>query len=192
MKQVEKVWKNLTDWFATNAPELLETFQPGASEAEIADLERHVGLELPDDFRTFLKLCNGQIQDPQAGFYSGDLMSVTDIKSTWSMMQGLIKKGTFKDSTSYPGKGVNAAWWNPAWVPFISWTTGDNTCIDLDPAKGGTRGQVIIFWHDQGDRNIKQASFTEWLEVLLADIECGEIVYDREEYDALVNFGDLE
>jgi cell wall assembly regulator SMI1 len=192
MSDVTGIWQKLTDWFALHAPELLETFQPGASEAEITELERHIGLELPDDFKSFLRLCNRQIQDPQAGFYSGDLMPIDNIKSTWTMMRDLLRKGTFKDNTSYPGKGVKAAWWNPAWVPFISWTTADNTCLDLDPAHDGTRGQVIHFWHETGDRAVNQPSFTAWLEALLEDIESGEIVYDREEYDALVNFGDLE
>jgi molybdopterin molybdotransferase len=119
MKRVEVVWTELMDWFTANAPELLKTFRPGASEAEIADLEAHIGLELPDDFRTFLQMCNGQFRDRKARFYSGDLMPVEDIKSDWSMMQDLLEKGTFKDSVSYPGKGVKKAWWSPAWVPSI-------------------------------------------------------------------------
>ena len=191
MKRVEAVWKELTKWFEANAPELLETFRPGASEAEIADLEAHIGLELPDDFRTFLKICNGQFRDREARFYSGDLMPIEDIKRDWSMMQDLLEKGTFKESTTYPGEGVKKAWWNPAWVPFLFWQSADNTVLDLDPAKGGTRGQVVIFWHDQGDRDVDQPSFTGWLEFIMDGIKSGEIVYDREEYDALVDIKDL-
>jgi cell wall assembly regulator SMI1 len=196
MKRVEVVWKELTEWFGQNAPELLETFRPGASEAEVTDLEAHIGLELPDDFRTFLQICNGQyghegFRHSRARFYSGDLMPIEDIKSDWSMMQDLLEKGTFTESTAYPGEGVKKMWWNPAWVPFLFWLSADNTVLDLDPTEGGTRGQVVIFWHDQGDRDVDQPSFTAWLEYIMDGIKSGEIVFDREEYNALMDIKDL-
>ncbi len=191
MKPVEKVWQELMAWFTTNAPELLETFRPGASEAEIADLEQHIGLALPDDFRTFLGLCNGQFPDPNARFYSGELVPIEGIKGTWTMLTDFIADGTFKDAVSYPGKGVKAAWWNPAWVPFLFWQSADNTVLDLDPAKDGTRGQVVIFWHDQGDRNVDQPSFTAWLKFIMNGLKTSEIVFDRKEYNALVDIKDL-
>ena len=83
-------------------------------------------------------------------------------------------------------------WWHPGWVPFVWWSTGENTCLDLAPTDEGTRGQVLIVWHETGERYAEHPSFTAWLEDILADLDSGEIVYDRTEYNALVNVGDLE
>jgi|GEM_PF-4118631 len=39
---------------------------------------------------------------------------------------------------------------------------GDGLCIDLDPAPGGTVGQVIRRLHDDDRRERVAASFTQW------------------------------
>lgn len=61
-----------------------------------------------------------------------------------------------------PDAGVRADWCNPGRVPFAS-NGGDSVCIDLNPAKGGTLGQVILMNHESRHRLRLAASFGELL-----------------------------
>ncbi len=189
---MKKLWKNLIDALAEHAPEILETLQPGATQAEIKALEQHLGVTLPDDYRAFLELCNGASEDAEYGFYDGELLSVSSIKFQWGIWQKLLQDGTFEGTKSRPGKGVRGDWWNSKWIPFTHDGGGNHLCLDLDPAPGGHVGQVITMWHDTQERELMYPSFMAWLEHILAGLESGEIVLDTEEYMELIDAADLE
>mgnify|MGYP001801247671 FL=1 len=57
---MEEIWSRITVWIEANAPHLLEVLQPGASEAQISELESSLSIELPDDVKALYLLCNGQ------------------------------------------------------------------------------------------------------------------------------------
>jgi cell wall assembly regulator SMI1 len=188
---VNELWNRLQTWLEQNAPELLETMQPGASETQIAALEKHLGVRLPDDYRAFLQLCNGQVEGAEFGFYDGELLSVDTVKFQWDVWKKLLDQGTFEESRAAPHPGIKNDWWNARWIPFTHDGGGNNLCLDLDPAKGGTVGQVITMWHDSSERELMFPSFTVWLESVLDGLESGEIVFDAKEYNALMDWGDL-
>jgi cell wall assembly regulator SMI1 len=83
MNKFEKSWKKFVVWLEENAPELLATMQEGASKKEILDLEKHLNVSLPEDFKVYLSLCNGQKSYPEARFYGGNLLSIHEIKNSW-------------------------------------------------------------------------------------------------------------
>jgi cell wall assembly regulator SMI1 len=184
---VTELWTGITDWLSVNAPELLETLQPGASEQEITQLEGHLGVQLPDDYKTFLILCNGQ-HDEALWFYKGELLSILSIKFQWQAWYDLLESGIFDDTYSRPDSGIRSDWWNPKWIPFTHDGSGDHLCIDLDPPTDGTSGQIITMWHDSEQREFLFRSFTQWLAHVLAGLESGEIVHDGE--NSLVDTSD--
>jgi len=51
----------------------------------------------------------------------------------------------------------------------------------MDPAPGGTVGQIITMWHDGGEREVMAASFGEWLATLADEYERGEWVYSEDD-----------
>ena len=189
---MQELWNRLTSWLGQHAPELQKTMQPGTTEEKIAALEKTLGVRLPDDYRAFLLLCNGQKTGAELGFYDGELLSAQNVKSQWKIWKELLDDGHFEESKSKPHKGVRPDWWNPRWIPFTHDGGGNHLCLDLDPAKGGKLGQVISMWHDSPERELMYSGFSEWLEHVLDGLGSGEIVFDPDEYGALVNAEDLE
>ncbi len=188
---MNELWNRLKDWLEQNAPELLETMQPGASETQIVALEQHLGVNLPEDYRAFLRLCDGQPNDPKIRFYDGELLSTQTVKVQWDIWKELLDDGDFDDYESQPHQGVKSDWWNPRWIPFTHDGGGNHLCLDLDPAPAGTVGQVITMWHDSMDRELIFSSFTAWLENVVNGLESGRIVFEIEEYNMLVDAEDL-
>ncbi len=191
MNDVTAIWQELEQWILVNAPELHETLQPGASDQEIVQLEQQLGVTLPEDYKTFLQICDGQSDESEAGFYGGELLSVQSVESKWDRRKKQLDSNAFEGISSEPDQGIRADWWNPHWIPFTYDEGGNHLCLDLEPADGGTNGQVITWWHDTSDREVRFPSFTVWLERVLNGVETGEIVFDREEYNALVDAEDL-
>jgi cell wall assembly regulator SMI1 len=191
MSDVTIIWTKLEAWIKKNAPDLKRSLKKGASEKQIAKLEKKLGVELPEDYKTFLQLCNGLKDDAEAGFYDGELMSCETVAEQWSVWQDLLEAGNFEGITSKPQKGIRNDWWNTKWIPITHDGGGNHLCIDLDPARGGKPGQIITMWHDSEERELMYDNFSEWLEHILAGVESGEIVFDPEDYCALVDKEDV-
>ena len=83
----------------------------------------------------------------------------------------MLEQGAFQGIESAPDDGVRNDWWNVKWMPVTQNASGDNLCIDLDPAKGGAAGQMISVWHDAPERTILAASFQEWVERFATGLE---------------------
>jgi cell wall assembly regulator SMI1 len=83
------------------------------------------------------------------------------------------------DASAKPPKAVKRRWWNHKWVPFLDPDLGDKTCIDLDPAKGGKRGQVFYWSHTGGPGYVIAPSYGELLAGFAQDLEEGRYVCRR-------------
>lgn len=191
MSDVTAIWQKLERWIQANAPELHETLQAGASDESIAQLEQQLGVSLPEDYKTFLNLCDGQSGESAAGFYGSELLSVKSVGSKWDRRKKQFDNNAFEGITSEPDQGIRNDWWNSRWIPFTYDEGGNHLCLDLEPADGGIVGQVITWWHDTSDREVRFPNFTAWLGSVLNGVEAGEIVFDRKEYNALVDIEDL-
>jgi cell wall assembly regulator SMI1 len=191
MSDVTLIWNKLEAWIKTNVPDLKKSLKKGASDKQIAKLEKHLGVELPEEYKTFLQLCNGLKDDAEAGFYDGELMSAENVAEQWTIWKNLLDGHHFEDISSKPEKGIRNDWWNPKWIPITHDGGGNHLCIDLEPARDGRPGQIITMWHDSAERELMYASFTDWLEHILTGVESGEIVFDPEDYCALVDKEDV-
>jgi cell wall assembly regulator SMI1 len=112
--------------------------------------------------------------------YSLPLVSVHTPESTiseWTPWNKVTQEDEIKDAKSTPDKGVKDDWWHPLWIPITYDGSGNNICMDLAPATGGTRGQMITMWRDSGYRNIVANSFEEWISNYIASLENGERVF---------------
>jgi cell wall assembly regulator SMI1 len=164
----------------------------GASEEAIAQLEETLGVSLPDDVRAFYREINGQEPDAPNLVDGTELLSLARIADEWAVWNGLLRDGSFEDARSAPAAGVKDDWWNPAWIPLTYNGAGDHYSLDLDPAPAGTRGQIIMMWHDDAERTRHAASFTDWIEGLCDAMERGDYVYSHDEYFAIVRREDVE
>ena len=108
-------------------------------------------------------------------------MPLAEVVQDWKMMAELLDGGNFSDKEAKPDKGIRKAWWSKGWVPFASDGGGNYYCIDLEPAKGGVSGQVIVFKHDSGDRLLLSPSLAKWLFDFANELDSGSLSFDEEE-----------
>lgn len=180
---MDQVWERIEAALAERFPELLATLNPGASEEAIVASEAALGIRFPDDFRLSVKRHDGQ------GAFRrlmgvGPLLPLEGIVVQWQVWKELLDDGTFEDDgepfESMPHPGVKPDWWNARWIPITHDGSGNHDCLDLDPADGGSSGQVIEMWHDDDIRPLNAPSLTAWLTEFLEELEAGELVLTDE------------
>jgi cell wall assembly regulator SMI1 len=187
---MEDIWQRIDTWLETHAPQVFQTLQPGASEAQILAAETALGVQFPEDVRRSYGLHNGQ-QDYTYGLCEGrEFLSLERIQQEWQVWKSLLDGGDFEGSSGDSEAGIRSDWWNPQWIPLTYDGAGNHDCLDLDPADGGSRGQIIAFWHDASDRTLVAPSFRTWWERYAEDLEAGLLVFS-EEYGGIVSLEDL-
>lgn len=192
---MQAYWDRIKAALEKIAPQLLEQLNPGISEKELIVFEEKTGVTLPEDFVAFYKIHNGQSSE-SAGLVNGEeLLSLQQIYDQWKVWKEVLEDGGFEDEdgpyTSDPQNGIKNDWWNSMWLPVTHNGGGDHICIDLNPAEGGTKGQMIQMWHDDPERSIEAGSFKEWIENYVVLLESGQMVYDKD-YFGIYNKEDLD
>jgi cell wall assembly regulator SMI1 len=78
---------------------------------------------------------------------------------------------------------VRARWWNPAWIPItlIGGATFHH-CVDMDPAPGGTVGQIIEIGKEP-ERIVIAPSLAEFVAMLAADVRAGAWAFEDGGFD---------
>ncbi len=189
---VNDSWTRIEAWLAAHARMIRKSLRPPARAGALDKLQAGLGLTLPADFADSVGRHDGQKEDAEHGLLpapedelgpspSFRLLSLAEIAREWAMMKGLQEGGEFAGQTPEPARGVRDDWWNPAWVPIADNGGGDYVCLDLAPAKGGSAGQVIVFFHDMDERPKLARSYAAWLEKLAKGFESGRYVLDEDE-----------
>ena len=182
---VSTSWSRIEAWLLANAPDRVRGFRPGASPAAIAELDRLLGLTMPDDVKAFYALHDGS-EDvglfPSSDPRGWDRMAFSplpleEVACHWQMMKELLEGGEFADLPTEPSTGISDGWWNTGWAPIASNGGGDYQCIDLTPAEGGTVGQVIGMWHDSEHREWIAPSLADYLRQLADGLESGKFAW---------------
>ncbi|HEU4407520.1 MAG TPA: SMI1/KNR4 family protein [Polyangiaceae bacterium] len=138
------------------------TLPKGATRAALARAEAALGVALPDEMRAFYQAHDGG--GDEFVVEGRELLSLRRIVNEWRVWKGLLDRGTFEaNDHGQPGPGVRGAWWLPEWVPITYDGAGNHHVVDLAPAAGGTRGQIVSFWHDEASRRVVGPSFLAWL-----------------------------
>ena len=167
---VAESWQRLDGWLQSMPAAAPEGFKAPACDAEIHLLEGALGAKLPDDFVASVKIHNGQA-DRCMGCFNGDnLLDVRGILREWTSWRDLVVEGAFDGITSDPDGGIKDDWFNLQWIPFAANGMGDCLCLDLDPAPGGTVGQVIRVLHDDERRECLAASYEQWLDGMVKEL----------------------
>jgi cell wall assembly regulator SMI1 len=167
-------WETIRGWIAERHPDAVDGFNPPATPAAIAEAEAALGHALPEDYKRFLLIHDGQ--DEFASFVGlGRLLSIAEVVETE------IYGEPVPVDPSGVGEGVRALDYCPAWIPITESARGrDYLCIDLDPAPGGTRGQIIEYIVDFNDRPLVAPSFADLLSLYFEGIQTGEIDLDED------------
>jgi cell wall assembly regulator SMI1 len=182
---IAESWKRIAKWLKTNAPDW-KPLQKRVTAAKIAAADKKLGFKLPAELRESYLAYQGDDSSqifPCADDISFYLMSFAAVVDDWKMMKELTDAGEFKDSDKRVknDKAIRECWWSVGWIPFAGNGGGDYFCIDLEPAKGGTKGQVIHFRHDAEQRTLLAPSLRAYLYELANGLEDGKYHYDEED-----------
>lgn len=173
----------LDQWLAANRPAFHASLRPGSAAAGIDDVAGRVDGELPSLLRELLTWRDGQSQDyddDHLGCLDGAwrLMSAGGLAATMDEMLQIGQEQGFGVATCPDDLGrIEEIWWSTGWIPFLENIFGDNLCVDLWGAFGGTSGQIIEFRAKDEFRNITHPSLEAWLETLVLACEAG--MYDE-------------
>lgn len=174
--EVPERWRTIATWLADEHPHALKQFNPPAAAEAIAAAERDLGFTLPDDYKQFLAIHNGQTEFA-AMVGRGSLLPVEKIAE--------IRNGIFGEEIAVDeagvGEGVRAVDYCPGWIPISKSASGRNyLCIDLDPASNGTSGQIIEYVVDFDARPLIAKSFADLLSLYFAKAQTGEVDLDED------------
>jgi cell wall assembly regulator SMI1 len=163
-------------WFGAHLSEFLADLSPGCSEAELAELERLVGTDLPDDFMDLYRWRDGQKTRHYSGiFYGLPFISLAEVRQEWLGWKPLFGDSSF-DSPSFksaPSGAIKEMYASPGWIPFAIDGGGNSLGIDLDPGPAGTRGQVINFGRDEFEKFVLAPSLDAFFVWLAGQLEKG-------------------
>ena len=175
-------WKRIRKWYESHvsAPPYPEFFDWGhpASDADLDALEKNLGLAFPDDLRDTYKVYDGDNkQDILPGGY---FMALSEVKTTWEMFKEPVDQGAFNDADANPKGPIKQRWWNTKWIPVLHNGGGDYHCVDMDPDKRGTMGQLIKFQHETGPSHVVAPSFGDFVTGFANKLEAGVYEFDTQ------------
>jgi cell wall assembly regulator SMI1 len=178
---MKAIWDRIHVWLSANAPEVLKSLRPGATDEQLRAAEAEMGVALPDDVKACYRIHDGQRCKkgemwPPTFLYGLEWETLSDILNLWRGMKGLVDDGTFGRWRSIPKGPIRTDWWHPAWIPLTSDHHGAGHYLDLDPAAGGNVGQIIFWQNDDPGRYVESSSFTTWLAHFADELEAGNYV----------------
>lgn len=185
---IDNSWGRITEWLKQTVPDEFALLQGPVPVEELDAAASEFGVELPGEFRQLYLIANGTNPNGESvGLFPSEdeweemafgPLAVDHILSEWQMQKELVDCGEFADRQPEScDAGIENEWWNVGWIPFAWNGGGDYYCIDLAPAAGGTRGQVITHSHETGEHKVLASSLAEYLSNLADDLEAGKFEY---------------
>lgn len=167
-------WNRIETWLGANAPDLLAALAGPALGEAFRRLELATQLTLPSDARASYFRHDGQVKGTPPVLGRWWLLHLDAALATWTTFRGSQKIFDKADPAISTAGAVRKRYWNPRWVP-VAWDgVGEFLCLDLDPAPGGRRGQVVWFQKGSKRREVVAQSFDAWLERFAAELEAGK------------------
>lgn len=158
-----------------HAPE----WEPGRTEAELAEVEERIGARLPEDLRALYRVTDWDNESGLLGQYAHDPLH----QLVEQYFGGDPGSGGWQDHVSDegvvfetpPSGRVKRLSRNDWWITFGSDHAGDYLAVDLDPAEAGQSGQVLEYGRNVwGPIRYVAASITEMMEEVLRALKAGE------------------
>jgi cell wall assembly regulator SMI1 len=195
---MQSIWIRIEKWLGENAPHILNTLQPGATETEISELEARLSICFPEDVRASYLIHNGQSDEGEGFLYGYELLPLESIYRAWEINQEINQKiRKIQEEEVYaqtPGEVkeniVQEDDLNSLWIPLATDISGDHYCLDLSPEPKGSLGQMIRLDYEQDVYPVLAPSFHVWMEQFADALESGEYVFS-EQYYGLISAEEL-
>lgn len=187
-RDIAAVWQRVTACLGQYTSTL--DFRPGAGDAEIDAVEAAIGARLPDDYRAWLRLHDGENDaDDRVEWLPGGgrLLPVAVTLERWrDEQESLDDDGldAFDD-----GDRIRCVIHHPGRIVIAgnAFGDGDNTYLDLIPAPAGSVGQIIVAT-SECDFEVVGSSFLDFLRRFATAFEDGALAVDASEDPPRVDF----
>jgi cell wall assembly regulator SMI1 len=181
---VLKQWAWMEGWLKKEIPALLADLNKGTSAKDIAALEKAVGKPLPDSFKSFYMVHDGQKGACFTGpFFGLNFLPLKEVLRTWKERQEIfeeVDEELNEAISSYPPGKIKEVASDPGWVPFSDDSGGNFLGIDLAPGPKGTLGQVISFGRDEDKMFVLGDSMESFFGWLIGQLKAGNYRIDVE------------
>ena len=184
---MSNAWQRLKAWGEKNAPIMLEDLNPGASEAEIFALENTLQSQIPEAFKASLRIHNGECDGWPSKVFAdyGAYLGTSRILEQWTQRKTVAE--TLMDDPASPEQierqiatgiifvegPVQPVLYLKEWIPVMECNGDVFWAIDLNPAAGGTIGQMIEVDWEGCSWKVIASSFSHFFEQYLAKLESG-------------------
>lgn len=175
---LDENFRLVADWIEAHDGKGAPAFNPPASDYQIAEAERQLGVALPPAIRRLYQLANGQ-PHYRTGFWgSFQLVSLQDVVNSAQFLNDEFPDGVNVHDEDHAAirvpPEIRAVWWSRDWIPIMENGGGDHVCVDLDPTVAGTPGQLITFYHDETFRPLVAPGMEVLLRQLAERLRTGE------------------
>ncbi len=175
-------------WMQQHAPATLTHLNVPASTADLQSLETAVGQALPESFKQFMRLHNGD-SDVIGDTFFGDynvMLSTTQIVQQYQLDQEIARHiydpqmatmAFWRDRVSnqiiFVKGAVKPLMLHPKWIPITCMNGDVLRYLDFDPAPGGVLGQVIEVDPESCAYQVIASSFEDLIRRYRIAIETG-------------------
>ena len=177
------MWTEIVSRIAALSPGVLASVNPPADAHAIDTLERRIGAPLPDGFKQYLAVMDGQNDlgrdHPLIGY--NRFLSVARIIETMDMQRFHFGE---EDRVDWITENkIQPMMWDSHWVPFSDFEGSPRLILDLHPGRNGTYGQVWQNWPGrdrEDDGTVMALTFAEFSTELLRWLTTRSVVVNDE------------
>jgi cell wall assembly regulator SMI1 len=135
--------------------------RPGACEPRLEQFANYFELELPSEFKELYSLHDGEASSGGIGLFDWYFMPLDGVDGVTTEFEHMQDVRASDAGFQVEGP-IRRMYCNALWLPFAKDFGGNFIGFDLDPATGGTLGQIIVFGPDERPR-VEAASLRQYL-----------------------------
>jgi cell wall assembly regulator SMI1 len=175
-------WHRLEAWLEKEYPEMLADLNPGCNQEQLINVEKEIGVQLPESVKNFYLIHDGQKSENYIGiFYDVAFLPLDRMIREWRTWSEIIddygEEGMRTEFDEFqvslmPDK-VKAKYANKKWVPFAVIWDSRYLGLDFDPEVNGNAGQVINFGREEEQKSVIADSFEAFIDWYLNELERG-------------------
>lgn len=173
---IEDLWWRWVDRLDAQGWHARAMVRPPAEEAVIAAAGEVVG-GFPDELAALYRVADGQVETryvdgPRTNLFPGyeflSLAGASRAWQGWADIRRTYQPEDFDDMITVRGDDpVHRSYTRAGWWPLAEDGGGNHVMVDLDPAPGGTVGQVIVAGPDEDERRVLAPGVAAYLAALL-------------------------
>ena len=149
-QNMKKIWRQIEIWLEANTPEVYSALAKPATERQIEDAEKHLGVKLPRAVKDSYLIHDGTKYETLLDGW--EILSLKNAVDAWKFLKELFDEGTLDVDCRTDSEFIKPVWWHERWIPILYDRCGNYLCADLAPQRGGKRGQIIAYYHDEDKR----------------------------------------